>query len=483
MFSAIASAFIFDVESQLKPDFTQSSYIMLTIIANISLGHSPADLNSVLPQWNGPDPTLVQVEAILYTSLAASLLAAFVAMLGKQWLNRYTQVEKRGNIVERNRQRKRKMNGMATWRFDLVMESLPLMLQGALLLFGYALSSYLYTLNHVIAGVAIGFAAFGLLFYLLIVSAATLSYNCPFQTPLSLVIRLMIRFDDEHKEYLKRTREWFGRTFSFPNLKKPWLRSADPNALGAGADDGQIELAVVGAADGPYPLFYYEKIDWDGYVLDTNCIDWMFETFDIPMDTDVLPIIGFIPEIVWHADIRSTPLERVYTTFLGCIDFAARDHPVLKPGPKNKVYLSAKALLHLIIQRKCMGYESEEAQIESISFGFGTFQVEWFKGDSDLESTLGILYYVFGGAVPMNWETFSFSVPHHAWMARILLYRTWDVLRQGKALPDEVKEFVLYSLRLEPHPPAPVMTDCFFIMGLGLGIELHFDDLAVVDKR
>ena len=63
---------------------------MLTILANISLGHPPADLNSVLPSWNGPDPTIVHVEAILYASLAASLLAAFVAMLGKQWLSRYT---------------------------------------------------------------------------------------------------------------------------------------------------------------------------------------------------------------------------------------------------------------------------------------------------------------------------------------------------------------------------------------------------------
>ena len=480
MFSAVASAFIFDVESQLQPDFTQSSYIVLTIIANISLGHPPADLNSVLPQWNGPDPTLVQVEAILYTSLAASLLAAFVAMLGKQWLNRYTQVEKRGNIVERGRQRQRKINGMATWRFDLVMESLPLMLQAALLLFGYALSSYLYTLNHVIAGVAIGFTAFGLLFYLLIVSAATLSYNCPFQTPLSLVIRLMIRFDDEHEMYLKRTRKWLGRTFAFPNLRKPWLGSADPNA---GADDGHIELAVVGTADEPAPLFFYEKIDWDGYVLDTNCIDWMFETFDTPMDTDVLPIIGFIPEVIWHADIRSTPLARVYITFFRCIDFSTRGFPVLKPGSKNKAYLTAKALLHLIIQRKCMGYGSEKSRIEDISYWFGTFQMEWFKGDSDLLSTLGILFYVFGCPVPMNWKTFSFSIPHHTWMARILLYRTWDVLRQGNPLPDEVKEFVLYSLRLVPHPPVPVVTDCLFIISLGLGIGLHSDDLAVVDKR
>ncbi|KAF9784030.1 hypothetical protein BJ322DRAFT_1007821, partial [Thelephora terrestris] len=85
LFSAVTSAFIVDVESQLQPNYTQSSYTVLTILANISLGHPPADLNSVLPQWAGPSPNIVRVEAILYASLAASLLAAFVAMLGKQW--------------------------------------------------------------------------------------------------------------------------------------------------------------------------------------------------------------------------------------------------------------------------------------------------------------------------------------------------------------------------------------------------------------
>ena len=280
----------------------------------------------------------------------------------------------------------------------------------------------------------------------------------------------------------------FRSTFSFPKLKPgPWF--AGPRALGgfnaldAGTTDGHIELAVVGAADQQTPLFN-EKIDWDGYVLDTNCIDWMFETFDIPMDSDVLPIIGFIPEVVWHAGIRTTPLERVYTTFLECFDFSAGNYyPVLKPKLKHQAYFSVKALLHLIIQRQCMGHESDKDEIASVAVRFATITVEWYRGDSDLESTLCVIDYVFGFAVPMNWKTFSFSVPHHAWMAHILLYRAWDVLRGGEPLPDEVKEFVLYSLQLKPPPPAPIVTDCLFIIGLTLGIELHFDDLWVVDKR
>ena len=56
------------------------------------------------------------------------------------------------------------------------------MLQAVLLL-SYALSNYLFPTNKVVAGVLIVFTSFCLLFYLLIISAATLSYNRPFQTP------------------------------------------------------------------------------------------------------------------------------------------------------------------------------------------------------------------------------------------------------------------------------------------------------------
>jgi len=209
-------------------------------------------------------------------------------MLGKQWLNRYALVEMRGSVIDRSRDRQRKMNGMTTWHFDLVMEFLPLMLQAALLLLGYALSEYLLSIDKVVASVLIGFTTFGLLFFLLIVSAATLSYNCPFQTPASLILRFLIRFDNEHKEYLRRSRKWFGRTFQRKKRQRP--RAGGPNGLGRfGATDGnnpgdRIELAMAGAPNQPPPLFSKET-DLDGHVLDSNCIAWMFE---MSMDADVM---------------------------------------------------------------------------------------------------------------------------------------------------------------------------------------------------
>ena len=68
-------------------------------------------------------------------------------------------------------------------------------------------------------------------------------------------------------------------------------------------------------------------------------------------------------------------------------------------------------------------------------------------------------------------------------MGHILLYSAWDVIRKRQPLPDDTKEFVLHSLRLEPPPPTPIVADCLFIVGLVLGIELCVGDLLVVDRR
>ena len=446
------------------------SYELLKIVANASLGNAPTSANTTLPTWDGPDPTVVHVQSILYSSLAASLLSVFIAILGKQWLNRYAGVEM-GSVVDRSRQRYRKMEGMVTWHFDLVMESLPLMLQAALLLLGYALSEYLFSINKTVAGVLIGFAASGLLFYLLIVSAATFSYNCPFQTPLSLILRFLIRFDNGHKKYLNRTRWWFSRLLS----RKDKNRSR-PGGHGFG-DHIEIPMANVFDQSQLHPLFNGET-DLDDFVLDSNCITWMFYT---SMDGDAaMAIMRFIPEVVWHAGIRITPLERIYDTVLERFDRSS-GRLVLTPKLRDVTYLGAKALLHLAIQRKCVGNEFDKAIFKSISsrhiiMASGDF-------DSDLEVTLGIIDRVFGDFKPMHWQNFKFTASHHAWMGHILLYRAWDILEKGEPLPDDIREFVLYSLRLEPPPPATIVADCLFIVGLVLGIKLHIDDLLIVDKR
>ena len=69
------------------------------------------------------------------------------------------------------------------------MESLPLMLQGALVLLGCALSRYLWDISIVVASVVIGVTSLGFVFYLFIIVAGATSESCPYQTPGSYIFR------------------------------------------------------------------------------------------------------------------------------------------------------------------------------------------------------------------------------------------------------------------------------------------------------
>ena len=183
MFSAVASAFIIQVDSQLQPDPNDETAVLLRVliykIDNTTFGNTvPA-----LPQWTGPPRTMVQVQAILFATLTISLLSALLAMLGKQWLNRYESTDMRGSAIDRSHNRQKKLGGIVGWYFDHVMETLSLMLQIALFLLGCALSLYLWGINITVASVVIGVTSIGVVLYLFIVVAGTASESCPYQTP------------------------------------------------------------------------------------------------------------------------------------------------------------------------------------------------------------------------------------------------------------------------------------------------------------
>jgi len=92
-------------------------------------------------------------------------------------------------MVERCGDRQRKFDGLEKWKFRLFIECLPVMLQIALLLLAAGLSRYMWSVNTSVARVVIFFTALGILFYIGILVAGTSSYECPFQTPASIVLR------------------------------------------------------------------------------------------------------------------------------------------------------------------------------------------------------------------------------------------------------------------------------------------------------
>ena len=185
----MSSAFVIDVQSKLEPDPGERSEAYLrAILLSLNRSIAPDEYPTAPPAWNGPPAEVIAASDLLYASLLMSLLAAFVAMLGKQWLNRFLRHEG-GSMVERCGDRQRKFDGLEKWPFRLFVESLPMMLQVALLLLACGLSRYMWSVNPSVARIIVSFTVLGILFYFGIVVAGTSSYGCPFQTPASVALR------------------------------------------------------------------------------------------------------------------------------------------------------------------------------------------------------------------------------------------------------------------------------------------------------
>lgn len=145
----------------------------------------------------------------------------------------------RGTAIECSQNRQRKHDGIITWHFDHVIESLPLMLQFALLLLGCALSRYIWEINTTVASVVLGVTSFGVFCYVFIIVVGSGSVSCPYQTPGAQILRYL---------WQKILHPMFFIT--------NWPARQD-----------------TGTSDGPEPM-----PDQESTALDFPCISWMLQT-------------------------------------------------------------------------------------------------------------------------------------------------------------------------------------------------------------
>ncbi|KAJ6571967.1 hypothetical protein B0H19DRAFT_853005, partial [Mycena capillaripes] len=181
LFSAVSSAFIIQIQPQLQPDPnpTIQTNLLLALVQNAT-GAMISGIHMV-PQ-SRPATAIVVAQSLLYLSLFSTLLAALLAVLGKQWLLHYGSVGEKGTTRERALERQRKVDGLRHWKFDLAMQILPLLLQFSVFLFAVGLSFYLWTIHPMVASMVVGLTFFGLTVYSLMLISSMMSPDSPFQT-------------------------------------------------------------------------------------------------------------------------------------------------------------------------------------------------------------------------------------------------------------------------------------------------------------
>ena len=434
----------------MRPDYDQMSFTVLTMLINTTSGKPP---QLPIPTFPGPSPSIVQVQSILFASLLSALLAAFLAMLGKQWLNFHLE----GSFIDRNRQREQKMRGMITWRFKLVVEFLPLSLQVSLLLLGWALARYLWDVSHIVSFVIIGFTAAGIFLYILIILAGTFSKTCPFQTPISVGIRAIFEFNRKEIEGF------------FEVVRNTFRPTRSPERL------------VVHREQLLTPTIASDIDDQDSaFRAELRCILTMFRMTKAPDSVEA--IMAYITEIVWGDRFKSVPLLQVHQTLRESLLRSTNGKVYPRPGSRDKALWSAKALLHLCNQRRCT-YPLDPIlpiQVKLIEQPLGN---HGFDHDPDLQSTFYIVDWTLGGTGPdIPWSNLQLSSHHHCWLARTLQYRAWDSLRRQQRLTPDVRGFVGASLS-SSGSPTRVVADCLFIVHMVIGHHPTLDDLLTRDRR
>jgi hypothetical protein len=259
-------------------------------------------------------------QGLLYFSLFATLLAALLAVLGKQWLLHYSSVGERGTISERGLERQRKFDGLRRWRFDLVMQVFPLLLQFSLLLFATALSIYLWTIHHAIASIALTLTGLGCGLYAAMIMSAVVSPDSPFQTSLSFLLRTVLeRFPAPPNSWHQRFRypaSYLARlTPAFTQARNVVSRCSTAFSGAFSRITPLLPLAHPSEVLEPVPIFPSPGPSSK----EAAAVLWALETSTDPILVETAAEL--VPELQWPGNLSFRPaLTRLDETFLSCIE-------------------------------------------------------------------------------------------------------------------------------------------------------------------
>jgi len=340
------------------------------------------------------------------------MLAAFVAMLGKQWLNRYLR-NSGGSVIERCGDRQRKCDGLEKWPLHFFVESLPLMLQAALLLLACGLCRYMWSINALVARTLISLTGLGVIFYIGIMIAGMSSYACPFQTPVSIALRGswknarrgIISLNIYPTRVLLRTRQMWNRGV-WSLLRRQSLPMAIPLE--------NIEVHQSEPWVTPTDLAIIRRTNTN----DVQCVSWILRNITDPEALDAA--IRLAGVVRWFDDGINVnpPYGLVVSTFEACFDSTR----TLYPGSRDRAYYSGRAMAWIRTLAMC---KSEEF---ARNFSLSAAEYATPAPDPDLKH---LLFAICGNWDPSSYIEFLLGIdpdhtdPHSQWISNLLLHHSW----------------------------------------------------------
>ena len=492
LFSAVSSAFIIDVQSKLEPDPNEMTAAYMRILIHTMNNSLFPDADPSSTTWTGPPPEIVTVQSLLYASLTTSLFAAFLAMLGKQWVNLYLR-NRGGSAADKSRNRQQKLDGFEKWHFRLAIEGLPVMLQIALLLLGCALSRYLWTTSRAVAGVVVAVTLFGVTLYISLTLAAMFYNSCPYQTPPSILARALIH-------YLGRGEDAFTSSLrtlmtSFPSIEdltrvlqrlRSGVRRVQEKSgciSGIVEETEHIPLAIV-TSPPSVRIFEDVSIDWEVCRAEARCIYWVLSS---STDVDVIySAVRFAADIIWYPEIAGALSPHILADlFFGCV----LDGQVV---PGKSEYASSVGMALASVLSAQLIIEPENQALMELCRRICSF-VGW---PPSFEPTFALamytLRYVAGPAdVDVNVVPFwnfpsNLSTTRMFWLSRIVLQTLWRRRRVHESAvlrPDWVELIRGGTTADDRTPTTTTKTNFFLAMAISLGLRIDIRDLYAPNNK
>ena len=499
LFSAVCSAFVIEIYQKLQLDPNdQSAALLRAILLTLNNSAIPGESPTVPPIQQVPPSEIVTVTGLLYASLLMSLLAAFVAMLGKQWLVRYRR-HAGGSMIERCGDRQRKYDGLQKWPFRFFIDSLPVMLQVSLLLLACALCRYMASINTPIAYLLIALTSLGLLFYIGIVVAGASSYECPFQMPgsallrnswtkvgphlFSIVLPIISAVESAILSYAAAIRLPLANAHRrlrslLERVQLGILHIAlflPPMGLSIRRPSRNLPLPMT--LEVLHPHNPQETVPWftknelavvqGRNTYDVWCVAWILGNITDPEALDAA--IRLAGTIRWFEDgIDVRPLyDLIVVTFRTCFG----SNKELYPGLRNRAYYSGRAILWIHVLAMC----------KSETFPLPTVQYTAPGSDHDFTHILYIFaetdtYYriqTLLGADKVH------TAEHSQWVSSVLLHLSWAISGSDDFNFAAVE---MYVQEADPSIPLDAIFNRLLMCCNLLGSPVGMDALKIQDK-
>ena len=316
-------------------------------------------------------------------------------------------------MIERCGDRQRKCDGLGKWPLHIFVESLPLMLQVALLLLACGLCLHMWSINTSVAYILIVLTGSGVLFYVAVVIAGMSSYACPFQTPASTALRSLWKM---FRQGTITSTAHFGKTIS--RIHRIWNRIIHPLLLHQYSP--QIPLEDVRVQE-PDQLL---KLDDLVAILRTNandvrCVSWILRNITDPESLDAA--VRLAGMVRWFEDgtdvLPPHAYDTIISTFHACFDIDGNVYP----GSRDRAYYSGRAILWIRTLATC------KSEAFARRFPLVDTRQMHSASDHDLAHLLEInMWSLAEDRIEPLLDTYpGHTSSHLRWISNVLLHHSW----------------------------------------------------------